>query len=74
MWFAIEARCGQISVFPPSKRQEKVYFEFSIRISFISSIQVESLYVLIHLKVLTNLGLSASSRVVKRQIICLSYI
>ena len=70
MWFAIEARCGQISVFPPLKRQEKVYLEFLIRRSFISSIQVESLYVLIHLKALTNLGLSASSRAVKRRIIC----
>ena len=71
MWFAIEACCGQISVLSPYKDKKKFYLAFSIRKSLISSIQVKSLYVLIHLKALTNLGLGASSRVVKRHIICI---
>ena len=56
------------------KDNKKNYLAFSIRISLISSIQVKSLYVLIHLKALTNLGLGYSSHIVKRRIICIRYI
>ena len=58
MWFTIETFCRQI----------RVYLPFSVQISSISSVQVDSLYVLIHLKCVTNLGLCANSRIVKRQL------
>ena len=58
MWFAIEACCGQISVFPPLQRQEKILFSifnpkiFKFLVS--KSSLARSLYVLIHLTAVFN--------------------